>query len=98
MVALGWGSLGGAVLAGGVAIFLGASALDANDAFNASGHTDQAAHDRAVALRTWTNVTWAAAGALGATGAVLLLAAPKRAAPRATLHVSPGGAALIGSF
>ena len=95
--ALGWGALGVAALASGTAIFLGVRALDARDTFDASHHTDQAAHDRAAALRTWTNVTWAAAGVLGATSMVLL-ATSKRAGSPVMLHVLPSGAALSGSF
>lgn len=95
--ALGWGSLGVAALAGGTAIFLGVRALDARDDFDASSHTDQAAHDSAAALRTWTNVTWAAAGVFGAASVVLLATSSRAAAP-VTLRVSPSGAALSGSF
>lgn len=95
--ALGWGTLGVAALASGAAVFLGVRALDARDDFDASNHTDQAAHDSAAALRTWTNVTWAAAGVLGATS-VVLLATSKRAGAPVTLRVSPSGAALSGSF
>ena len=94
---LGWASLGGAALAGGTAIFLGVSALDARDTFDASNHTDQAAHDQAAALRAWTNLTWATAGALGVVG-IVLLATSNRTESSATLHVTPGGAALSGSF
>ncbi len=95
--AIGWGSLGVAALASGTAIFLGVRALDARDVFDASNHTDQAAQDRAAALRTWTNVTWAAAGALGVAGVVLLATSSRAGAP-VTLRVSPSGAALSGSF
>lgn len=96
LLVLGWSAIGGAGLAGGAAIFLGARGLAARDAFDASGHTDQAARDRAASLRVWTNVTWATAGALGAAGVVLLLVAPSRPAVKAS--VSLGGAAVSGSF
>lgn len=48
---VGWSALGGGALASGAAIFLGVSALDARDTFDASNHVDRAAHDRAAALR-----------------------------------------------
>jgi len=93
------------VLAGVAAIGMGVAALDARDEFEASGNTDANAHDQADTLRTATNVTWVAAGLLAATGAVLLIVAPKGAAStpaaesaRLELHVAPTGVGLTGRF
>lgn len=86
--------LGTSALAAGAAIYLGVSALSARDEFIESGETDRDAHDRAATLRTLTNVAWVGAGALAATGGVLLLVAPTSSAGR-----GPGfQAAVAGSF
>lgn len=77
-------ALGGAALVGGaIAIGAGVGALDARDAFFASGLTDVGAHDRADALRAVANVAWAAAGVCLVTGVVLFATAPRARAPRA---------------
>jgi hypothetical protein len=93
------------VLAGVAAIGMGVAALDARDEFEASGNTDANAHDQADTLRTATNVTWVAAGLLAATGAVLLIVAPKGDASasatesaRLELRVAPSGVGLAGRF
>jgi len=97
----GWVTLGGAVLATGTAVALGVSALSAKSQYDASGHTDLGAYDRAGSLRTATNVAWVTAGVLGAAGITLVLVSLRRspepaarATSRAELEVSPTGAAL----
>ena len=61
----------------GLAIFLGASALEQKHNFESSGRTDVAAHDSAATLRTWTNVAWGGAAVSGGTGLYLLFLTPK---------------------
>ena len=97
-------AVGGAVVLAGAAIVLGESALNARDRFDASNHTDQSAHDEAASKRTWTNVCWVGAVALGAVGVYLIVTAKPSAAtpppatafarPEVGLGVGPGEARL----
>lgn len=91
---LGWVGVAGGACAFGVGVALGVTALSARDAFEASGRLDVQAHDRAASLRTWTNVVWAGAGVLGATGVVLLVTAPsgeaKAGEVTSAVRVGPG--------
>jgi len=73
----GWIGIGGGVALSGLAIFLGASALEQKHNFESSGRTDVAAHDSAATLRTWTNVAWGGAAVSGGTGLYLLFLTPK---------------------
>jgi tetratricopeptide (TPR) repeat protein len=59
--------------AGAAAVVLGVRTVRENDAFEESGLRDVGAHDRAVRLRTWTNVAAFGGGALGAAGLTMLL-------------------------
>lgn len=72
---IGFVAIGGAVVAGAAAVLLGASALNARDKFDASGHTDQSAHDEAASKRTWANVCWVGTVALAAVGVFLVVTA-----------------------
>jgi tetratricopeptide (TPR) repeat protein len=72
---LGWVFLGAGAVCASTAIVLGLSAVSARDDFDASGRTDPEARDRAVTLRTWTNVAWGATAATATTGVVLMLSA-----------------------
>lgn len=85
-----WGfvSLGAGALFGGTAVFLGVRALSARDDYDASGHRDAAARDRASQLRTWANVSWAAAGTFAALG-VVLIALPGSSPSRPTVGLVP---------
>jgi hypothetical protein len=71
------------------AVFLGVRAISARDEFNASGHTDRDARERAASLRTWTNVAWLGAGVLAATGTILIITAPR--APAVTVGLGEVG-------
>lgn len=73
----GWIGIGGGVALSGLAIFLGARALEEKHAFEHSGLTDVSAHDSAASLRTWTNVAWGGAAVSGGTGLYLLFLTPK---------------------
>src|SRR5215208_164770 len=85
--------IGAGAACASTAIVLGLSAVSARDDFDASGRSDAEARDRAVTLRTWTNVAWGAAAATAATGAVLLLSA--RGGPaRASSDLALGPASL----
>jgi hypothetical protein len=77
----GWIMFGGGVVLSGAAVYLGVSALEANDEFDAGGHIDADARDRTLTLRAWTNVAWIAAGLTGGTGLVLVLTSPSSPAP-----------------
>jgi tetratricopeptide (TPR) repeat protein len=72
----GWIGIGGGVALSGLAIFLGVQALDEKKTFDDSHHTDVGAHDRAAALRTWSNVAWGGAAVSGGTGLYLLFLTP----------------------
>ena len=72
---LGWVFIGASAACASTAIVLGLSAVSARDDFDASGRSDAEKRDRAIALRTWTNVAWGAAAATATTGVVLLLSA-----------------------
>lgn len=79
---MGWVLLGAGVVASGVAGYLGTQALSAQDdarqeSQDAGGlGSTQSTHDRAKRLELQTNIAWGGAGALGATGLILLLTAP----------------------
>ena len=108
---LAWVSLGVAGAATGGAILLGLRALDAKSEFERSEYTSQDAHDRADSYRTWTNVSWAAAGLFAVSGGALLLWGGKEEGARhsdeqraddaaTTVVLTPtiGGAAIWGNF
>jgi tetratricopeptide (TPR) repeat protein len=88
---LGWGAIGLGVAAAGAAIYLGTQAVEARDEWVESNLEDLDAHDRAVRLRTWTNIAWGGALVFGATGAVLLLSGGNDQ-PSVALGVQPGSA------
>lgn len=89
LVVAGAVGLGVAAACGGAAIALGALTLGARDDFDASGRRDAELRDRAVTLRTSTNAVWIAAGALAATGSVVLVVAATRdASPK--VAIGPG--------
>ena len=69
----GYISLGVSAVAVGAAIVLGLETLSARDDWDASGHTDRSARDRAERMMLWTNVAWATAAVAGVTGGVLIL-------------------------
>lgn len=73
---IGFVTAGAGVVTGGVAVVLGLNALAARDDFEASGQTSASARSKASDLRLATNLCWAGAAALGATGLVLVLTAP----------------------
>lgn len=101
---LGWVSVGAGGLAGGAAIGMGIGFLAAKATFDASGYHDKSARDLAVTLRAGAIAAGIGAGALAATGLVLVLTAgPREAAagagPRAlSVTVGPAGVSLHGSF
>ena len=75
-------ALGGAVVFAGAATYLGLEALSARDEFDASGHRDADARDRAANLRLWTNVAWAGAAVSGGVGLWLVFSGSNAAATR----------------
>lgn len=80
---LTWGIVGlgaGAVLAGS-SVFFGVQALDARDAFVASGETSERAHDQSSTFRTAANVAWISAAVVGAVGAFLLVTSLSESRP-----------------
>jgi tetratricopeptide (TPR) repeat protein len=95
----GWVAVGGAAVLVVAAAALGEAALNARSTFDATGDTSQADHDQAVALRTWTNVAWVAAGVAGITGAVLVLVpVSPHGGVKASAFVGPNGVGIRGSF
>jgi hypothetical protein len=97
---VGWVGLGTGVALSGAAIGLGVAGLDARNQFVSGGDHDQSLHDRAIAMRTWTNVAWVGAGVIGATGVLLLILAPRRHTEEVAPAVSfgPSGISLAGRF
>ena len=95
----GWVALGGGAALAVAAIALGEATLGARDTFDATGDTSQSAHDRAVSLRTWTNVAWVAAGVVGATGIVLLvIPTGSHAGAQTSAFVGTSGIGIRGRF
>ena len=95
----GWVAVGGATVLVVAAAALGDAALNTRSTFDATGDTSQANHDQAVALRTWTNVAWVAAGVAGITGAVLLLVpVSSHDGVKASAFVGPSGVGIRGTF
>lgn len=76
-----------AVVATGAGIYLGLAGLEARDQFDASQHTDQDAHDRAVRLRATANVAFAVGFAAVATTGLLVYRAA-RAPVRVSLRTA----------
>lgn len=88
-----WGyvALGGGVVLGAAAAFLGVQTLDALDEYKASDRRDLDARDRTLRYRTWTNVALAGAVLSGAAGLYLVLDAPaERGASGAELRLKVG--------
>jgi hypothetical protein len=75
----GWVAIGAGVVLSGAAIVLGLDTLSAKQDWDNAEHdpAESATRDRAVALRTWTNVAWGGAAVAGGVGLTLLLTAPK---------------------
>jgi hypothetical protein len=96
-----WGfvTLGVGAAAGVAAGVLGYSTLQAVDDFAATGNTDAAARDRAVRLRTLTNVALGACVVASAAGLYLIFSEPKRpAAARLSLRIGVDGARVTSQF
>jgi hypothetical protein len=68
----GYVSLGVAAIATGAAIIFGLNAVSARNDFNASGETDQDAHDRAISNMHTTNICWGIAAVGAVAGGVML--------------------------
>jgi hypothetical protein len=94
----GWTMLGGGAAFAAAAVVLGLETLSSLDTFNASGHHDSVSHDRAVTLRTLTNVSWGLAGALLAGGGTLLVVWSLRAGEPHASGIRPTGIAVVGHF
>lgn len=94
---LGWIALGTGAAAGVGAVLLRSATLSAKDDFDASGHTDADARERALELNRWTNVALVTAVAAGAAGGGILLfyRDPKR---QVGLAPAPAGVKLFGRF
>jgi tetratricopeptide (TPR) repeat protein len=75
----GWVAVGVGAALTGAAVVLGLQTLSARDEWDNLAHTPSEIdkRDRAVALRTWTNVAWGSAAVAGGVGVTLLLTAPK---------------------
>ena len=95
---VGWIALGAGALSLGAATYLGLRGIDARDRFDDSGRTDADARSSAIALRTWANVGWVAAGAFVATGIVLLVTAKRSASKGPRAGISLGPCSVRGSF
>jgi tetratricopeptide (TPR) repeat protein len=76
LTTLGWVSIGVAGVATGAAIFFGLKTLSARDDYNASGHRDIDARDKAKSYMTLTNVAWGTAAITAGAGLGILLLVP----------------------
>jgi len=85
----GWSAIGAGAVLGGATTWLGLKALSARDEFNASGHTDAGAHDRAESLRTWTNVTLAGAAVMTGLGVYVLVRRPAPDSRASSMSAGP---------
>jgi hypothetical protein len=91
----GWITLGAGVALAGAAIGLGAATLSARDDFVKGGDHDASLHDRAITLRALTNAAWVGAGVAAVAGGAVLFFAYRTPGPAsASVHLSPGSAAL----
>jgi hypothetical protein len=94
-----FGVAGAGVAAG---IITGVVGLEANDQYNASGNTSRPLRDRALTMRTASDVAWIGGGVFAATGVALLLWSPSPSSAPAsgsvTVRAFPAGASLAGSF
>ncbi len=95
---LGYVALATGVALGATAIAVGVETLSARDAWSASQETDRSAHDRAVTLRTLTNVAWGSAAAFAGAGIVLLVASPAARTPSGALLVGPANVSWVAHF
>lgn len=88
--------------AGVVAAVLGVQTLNAIDDFESTGNTDAELRDDAVALQTWTNVSWIAGAVLATAGLVVLLTSPDAdetaGDPQVGLSLGPLGGGLAVSW
>ena len=82
-----------AVMAG-----LGATTISARDDFVQGGQTNAADRDRAVTLKTATNVMIGVSAAFAATGIILFAIAPRRAKASAAFLLAPAKASVRGEF
>jgi tetratricopeptide (TPR) repeat protein len=88
-----WGyvALGGGVVLGAAAAFLGVKTLDALDEYKGSDRRNLDARDRTLRYRTWTNVALAGAVVSGAVGLYLVLdASDERGASGSQLRLKVG--------
>ncbi|MEZ4222389.1 MAG: hypothetical protein R3B13_15735 [Polyangiaceae bacterium] len=91
----GWVGVGAAGALAATSVVLGVQTMNSIDDFEASGRRDLDERDRAVSLRTWTNVAAGGAIIVGAAGIYMLLTTdtPKEREELARQLRSPGGAA-----
>jgi|GEM_PF-713836 len=95
----GFVAIGGGVILAAAGAFVGLRALSARDDFNASGHTDADAHDRAASERIWSTVFFVGAAAAAGAGLALVLTAPSsKASASASISILPGTASLRVSY
>jgi hypothetical protein len=81
----GWVGIGASGVFSASAVVLGLATLKARDAFSDSGNTDARLRDRALTLRTMTNIAWVAAAVSGLGGITLLVLAPRATAAQVQL-------------
>jgi tetratricopeptide (TPR) repeat protein len=94
---LGMAALGAGGAAALATVVLGASALDAKSAYEAS--PSRATYDHAIALAAWTNVAWITGAVFVAGGVTLFLWPERKDAPQAvSVLPGPGSIALRGTF
>lgn len=93
---MGTVSLGAGAAFGLGSVLLGVATLNTNKKFEQSDYHDQSLHDRAVSLRTWTNVFALSGAVVGGTGLVLLLTDASQ--EEISLQLSPDRVALRSRF
>ncbi len=93
---VGWASLIGAGVLGGVSIALEARATTLRNDFNHSSRTDAKLRDAAVHGQMWATVGWVATGAAAVTGVALVLGTGS--GPKTHVAIVPGGLSVSRAF
>jgi hypothetical protein len=95
---LAWVTLGAGAAVTGTAIGLGIGALNARSTYDQSGSTSVSDYNRALSLRTWTNVSWGIAAVLGGAGLGLMFIEPPQPTGSVRVAYGPGSISVQGNF
>jgi len=97
----GWFLVGGGVMAAGIGVFAGLTAISAANAYNTKGNAsyqDASTKARGIVFRTSADVAFLGALALGGAGLYFLLTPADSAATQAGVVLAPGFGGIAGRF